>query len=397
MPDATLTCIDFWIKAGSKYERAGEEGLAHFLEHMLFKGGLNLKAGDFDREIESLGGSSNAATGFDDVHYYVLVPHDAVEIALEHLINLVLNPSFEPGEFRTEREVVLEEIAQNKDQPDEQIIKILLEMCWGNHPYGKPILGDKKSLLKMSPEDMEEFHQRRYNSNNFTIAIAGKIPNNLEKILNKRLAGPTLNLSAKQDQNEYLKNVYFNIERREIEVQRLESSRLIMAWPIPPAEEQVFLIGVDIATSLLAEGRRSRLIQHLREDLQIVESIEMDITLLEEGGLVLLEAYCRKDKLDNVENEIHIILKESIKSTINEEELKRAHQLVRNSHRFSIEASSNVASLIGSQALWERHQPLLKPLQYIEYWSTEKLQKTILSSLQPENASILIANPPNDK
>ena len=95
LPEAPLTCIDLWCKAGSAYEREGEEGIAHFLEHMIFKGSSKLKAGEFDLRIEALGGSSNAATGLDDVHFYVLVPPETIEEALNLLINLVLSPAID--------------------------------------------------------------------------------------------------------------------------------------------------------------------------------------------------------------------------------------------------------------------------------------------------------------
>ena len=393
MPDATLTCIDFWIRAGSRYEEIGEEGIAHFLEHMVFKGGMNLKAGDFDRQIEALGGSSNAATGFDDVHFFVQVPHDGVEIALELLLKLILTPSFETKEFEMEREVVLEEIAQHQDQPDEQVIQSLLKMCWGKHPYAKPILGTKRSLEKITPKDMKLFHERLYIDSNFSISIAGRIPNNLEDILNKRFASRIKRKKERNSNELKHQKLLFNKEHRSIEINRLESSRLLMAWPSPPAKEQLLLMGVDIATSLLAEGTRSRLIKHLREDLQIVESIEMDITPLEETGLVILEACCKESELQKVEKEIHNVLKSTIKKPIPDQEIERAKQIVRNSHCFSIEATSSVASLTGSQALWGRHQALLAPLNNIEYWDTERLVNLILKNLQPENASTLIARP----
>ena len=390
MPDATLTCIDLWIKAGSLYEQSGEEGMAHFLEHMVFKGGSNLKEGDFDREIEALGGSSNAATGFDDVHFYVLVPHESVKDALKLLLNLVLTPSFESKAFETEREVVLEEIAQHKDQPDEQIFQELLKMCWEGHPYGRPILGLKESLKDMGRINMQCFHQRLYTGNNCSISIAGQIPNNIEGILKTSLLNKLKNNPRKTNKK---RKLTFKKDYRQIKLNRIESSRLIMAWPIPPATKELIVMGTDIATSLLAEGRRSRLVERLREDLQIVESIDMDVTSLEEGGLILLEVNCLENQLNNVENEVNKILRETLENEPSKQELNRACQLVRNSYCFSIESTANVASIIGSQALWNRHQSLLNPLKNIEYWSSENLKKEIYSKLQPEDCSTLIVKP----
>jgi hypothetical protein len=114
LPQAPVTCLDFWCRAGSAAETPAESGLAHFLEHMVFKGSERLAAGDFDLRIEALGGSSNAATGFDDVHYHVLVPPSAAAEAVDLLLDLVLAPRLDPEDFDLERQVVLEELARER-------------------------------------------------------------------------------------------------------------------------------------------------------------------------------------------------------------------------------------------------------------------------------------------
>ena len=157
---STLTCIDFWCKGGSFYEIKNEEGMAHFLEHMIFKGSKNLKEGEFDLKIESLGGSSNAATGLDDVHYHVLVPPENIEEALNLLLELLLFPKIEEEAFEMENEVVLEEISQSIDQPDEIIYMKLLKECHSPHRYSRPILGDKKTVKNIIPKQMKLFHKK---------------------------------------------------------------------------------------------------------------------------------------------------------------------------------------------------------------------------------------------
>ena len=393
MPDASLTSLDIWVKAGSICERSGEEGLAHFLEHMVFKGSKNLKEGEFDKKIEALGGSSNAETGFDDVHYYVSVPSNVIEPALELLLSLVITPLINEDAFETERQVVLEEIAQHDDQPDEQIIQKLLETCWPNHAYGRPILGCERSLKSISPRQMKSFHKQQYQGDNCTIAIAGNYPNNLENILEGSLLA---SLESDRNTNFSLKNnstLCFQAGRKEIYINRLETARVIMAWPIPPANEQLEIMGADIATSFLSEGRRSRLVKRLREELQIVESIDMDITILEKGGLIMLEACCVEEQVDQVEKEINKVLIESSLKVPSSNEINRAYQLVKNYLCFSLETSGQIASVSGAHILWGREQELLEPIKHIDYWSKEKLQKEILQNLHPDKSCTLIARP----
>ncbi len=393
MPDTPLTCIDLWIRAGSSNEEAGEEGLAHFLEHMVFKGSTCHGTGEFDRKIEALGGSSNAATGFDDVHFHVLVPPKVIAPALELLLDLVLKPALLPDAYLMEREVVLEEIAQHNDQPEEKVFQELLSTCWANHSYGRPILGYKKSLTASSPAQMRDFHNRLYKGQNCCLSIAGTIPNNIEALIEGSLLSELGNYSTRDSTTKETSKLIFQKTRKEFEISRLESVRLLMAWPIAPAHEQVIIMGADIGTSLLAEGRRSRLVQRLKEDLQIVESIDMEVTALEEGGLILLEACCKENDLERVEKEINLVLKESLISPPKEQELNRACHLVKNGFCFNLEAASQVAALAGSQTLWHRPQDLLTPLKHIDYWSSSKLKDEIFMQLQPELSCTLIAKP----
>ena len=393
MVEASLICIDFWCKAGSFFEQPGEEGLAHFLEHMVFKGSRNLRAGEFDHKIEALGGSSNAATGLDDVHFHVLIPPQSVLEALELLLSLVFEPSLLPDAFETEREVVLEEIAQYKDQPDEQIYETLLKNCWSQHPYGRQILGIEESLMAKTPKDMDFFHKRRYIPKNCCLSIAGPISLTLKDIIKKSLSYRKIDRINNYSIKNNNKSLIFHKGSQEIYINRLESSRIIMAWPLPPANQQQLIMGIDLATTILSEGRRSKLVHRLREDLQIVESIDMDITILEQGGLIILEASCNKKNINIVRREIIDIINQIIDKGATEDEVNRAKQLVRNELIFSLETSSQLANIAGNKSLWNRKQPLQEQIEYITYWEKSRLNKDIFKFMRPELCNTLIASP----
>lgn len=398
LPGAGLTCLDFWCRGGSFWERPGEEGLAHFLEHMVFKGSERLQPGDFDRQIEALGGSSNAATGFDDVHFHVLVPPQETSAALDLLLDLVLHPTLDQDAFAMEREVVLEEISQYRDQPDDRVFQTLLELCFPEHPYGRPVLGLASSLKAMAPSGMSRFHQRRYQGAHCCLAVAGAIPGDLSD----RVSGSALTAlenGADHPPGNPLQGtpwpaaLPFQSGRHCQSFDRLESARLLMVWPTAPASDPIGVAGADLATTILSEGRRSRLVQRLREDLQIVESIDMDVTTLEQGSLVMLEACCPEDQLHQAETEIKQILQRCAETPVSDEELNRALQMVGNGYRFSLEAPGSVAACAGSQALWGRKRQLLEPLTDLEQWDAEALQERVMQQLQPEQACTLIARP----
>ena len=390
MPDASLTCLDLWCQAGSSWERTREEGLAHFLEHMVFKGSQQLPAGAFDREIEALGGSSNAATGFDDVHFHVLIPADQTNKALDLLLDLVLQPSLADDAFRLERDVVLEEIAQYADQPDEQVLQQLLSKACPGHPYGRPILGKPASLLAMTPEVMRGFHTQRYRGRNCCLAVAGPAFNGLRDRIN---ASALADLPGASSSAAPSHQAAVQPGRHEIKVDRLESARLLMLWSMAPASEQTTVMGADLATTVLGEGRRSRLVSELRENLQIVETVDMDLTVLEQGSLVTLEICCSEENVARAERAVTDQLKRAADKPIEPWELERSHRLVGNGLRFALESATQVAGMAANQMLWNRPQALLQPLEALKSWTDVTLQERLFTHLQPDQACTLVALP----
>ena len=394
MPEAPLTCLDLWCRAGSFTEAAGEEGMAHFLEHMVFKGSERLEAGAFDLAIEALGGSSNAATGFDDVHFHVLIPPETSQQALDLLLDLVLHPALEQESFRLEREVVLEEMAQYADQPDELVLQQLLKQGCPDHPYGRPILGERSSLLAMDPEAMRTFHERRYRGHHCCLAISGPKARELRATVESSALAqlpPDPQPSADAMDQVEPRGLRLQPGRHTMELARLESARLLMLWSGSTAHDQAWVMGADLATTLLGEGRRSRLVAQLREELRIAESVDMDLSVLEQGCLMTLEISCEPEDLEQVEATVHEQLAQA--AQFSAEELARGRQLVGNGLRYSLESVGQVAAQAASQMLWNRPQELLQPLQHLQAWTEERLSEDLMPLLQPSRACSLIATP----
>ena len=392
MEDSTLTCIDFWCRGGSNYEMKNEEGMAHFLEHMIFKGSEKLKEGEFDLKIESLGGSSNAATGLDDVHYHVLVPPENTEEALNLLLELLLFPKIEQDAFDTEKEVVLEEISQTIDQPDEIIYMKLLKECCSPHRYSRPILGNKQTVKNIIPKQMKLFHENHYVGKNCSLCIAGKVPNEIHSIINN---SKLKKLKATTEKNNIDNQITFNKGYKKVFIPRLEGGRILKAWELPPAKENLLILGSEIAATMLCEGRSSLIVKKLREEKRIIESIEIDLQILEEGGLIILDVCCPLENLKIAEKEINKILNQSTKVLFTKKDLDRAKKLIINNIYFGLELSNQIASTIGGQALWGRQESILKSIKDISYWTSKRLNKFIFPLFNPENSFTLIAKPKN--
>jgi predicted Zn-dependent peptidase len=166
-----------------------------------------------------------------------------------------------------------------------------------------------------------------------------------------------------------------------------------MAWWQPAAFHLENVIGADLATTVLAEGRRSRLVERLREQLRVVESIDLDLHTMECGSLALLEAVCGPEDLAEVREAITTVWREVMEQPIGEEEWARARRLVSNSYRFGLEAPSGVAGLIGNARLWGRDPLLAAPLEMLQRWTPSRLREEALASLDPERACVLEAVP----
>ncbi len=390
LADAPLVCLDFWCRAGSAWERPGESGLAHFLEHMVFKGSQSLAAGEFDRRVEALGGNSNAATGFDDVHYHVLIPPQAAPEALDLLLDLVLHPRLEAEAFAMERQVVLEELAQSEDQPEEVALQRLLSRACPGHPYGQPILGQRQALLSHDPEAMAAFHQRLYGGGRCVLALSGAVEDG--ELARRITSGPLAELAPSPAASPAAQLQLCQGEERLV-LPRLEAARLLMAWWQPAADDLEGVMGADLATTVLAEGRRSRLVERLREQLRIVESIDLDLHAMECGSLALLEAVCEPEELPEVRQAISQVWTELMAEEIGEAEWQRAQRLVANAYRFGLESAGSVAGLIGNSSLWGRRQSLQQPLELLQRWSPTRLRDQALMRLDPDQAYILEAVP----
>ena len=390
LPDAPVVCLDFWCRAGSAFEQVEESGMAHFLEHMVFKGSTDLGAGEFDRRIEALGGSSNAATGFDDVHFHVLIPPDGAAEALDLLLDLVLQPRLEGGDFAMERQVVLEELAQSEDQPEEVAFQELLRQACPNHAYGLPILGRREALEAHRPEAMADFHRRHYRADRCCLSMAGPLQG---LGLSERLQGSALAELIPASGESVVQPLSLHSGDTSLELARLEAARLLMAWRLPAAADQDAVVGGDLLTTLLAEGRRSRLVERLREQLRLVESIDLDLNVLESGCLVLLEAVCEPEQLAAVEQEVRRLLNELLERPPGEAELERARRLVGNGYRFSLEAPGSVAAMVGNSALWGREHNLEAPLNWMQQWDADRLSRELIPQLAPERAFTLRALP----
>ena len=387
-----LISIDIWCKAGSSFEDVDKNGTAHFLEHMIFKGSNKIMPGEFDHKIESLGGLSNASTGYDDVHYHVLVPPNNFKESLALLTNIVVAPDFNPDEFIKEKGVVIDEIKQQNDQPEERLFNYFLKRVWLSPNYANSILGTEHSIKNLEINDLVKFHSKHYTTEKICIAIAGNLSEEIYKIFEKSdLSGikesPNL-INLKNKPSLKIRN-----GRESVKFDNLEFSRIFMAWFIPNLNDQKNIIGLEILASILSVGRNSRLVKILKEDSNLVESVYVDVNAGELGGLFIMEASCESKDIDLVEKQINKTIDEiSNCKFLALDEIKKAINIVKSNYIFNLETSTQLSSFFGNELLWGRKSSINNLESHLKYWNDLDNFKEITEYIRGEKFT-LVASP----
>ncbi len=393
VPTTPVVVADIWVRAGATLEPKPWFGIAHFLEHMIFKGTPNLAAGVFDRKIENQGGVTNAATSYDYTHYSLTTAANHLQETLPDLGELVLNAAIPEDEFLRERDVVLEEIRQAQDNPDWMVFQSLAADIYQNHPYGRPILGGESEVRKHSPEAMRCFHHTHYQPENTTVVVVGGIQSNSALDLVDRAfehfpepAGYELPQLTK-------KPVLSGITRQEMSLPNLGQARLIMAWTAPGVDNLDVAYGLDILSAILAQGRTSRLIRDLREEQRLVQSIYSNFSLQRESSLFTITAWLDSENLDRVELLIRNHLEDLITSGVSEQEITRSRRLLCNDYAFSTETPNQLAGLYGYYNTIAEVELAVAYPEKIKSFDSQQLQKITQKYLSPSNYAVAVLKP----
>ena len=175
MPDVRSVSIGVWLSRGSRHDKVEERGMAHFIEHMLFKGTKTRSAEDIAQAIDSLGGQLDAFTAKECASYHVRVLDEHLSDALAVLSDVVLNPAFEPDEIAREKKVILEEIKMVEDTPDDFVHELFTQHFWEGHSLGLPILGSPDSISSFTATQLQDFFKRSYVASNVIVSAAGNL------------------------------------------------------------------------------------------------------------------------------------------------------------------------------------------------------------------------------
>jgi zinc protease len=393
LPATPVVVADVWIKAGVTAEPESWSGMAHFLEHAIFKGSPDIGVGEFDWIIENTGGVANAATSHDYAHFYLTTAASHLPQTLPCLADILLHASIPDEEFIRERDVVLEEINSCYDDPDWIGFQALCRDLYQRHPYGRSILGEKELLLQHTPNQMRCFHRTHYQPENMTVVIVGGMK--LEAALS--LVDECFNrFSVRSECPSVLVEAEppaIAIRRQELYLPRIEQARLLMGWMGPSAENLTEAIALDLLSVILTGGRSSGLVRELREEEQLVLDIGSDFSLQKDSSLFTVSAWLDAEYLSVVEAKICDRLWQLQDKPVSEVELNRAKRQLINNYTFSTETPSQLAGLYGYySAIATAEESALYP-QTIARLQSNLLQQIANRYLSPERYAITLLKP----
>ncbi len=394
IPTTPVVVADVWVSAGVTAEPESWYGMAHFLEHMIFKGTAKIAPGVFDQLIETRGGVSNAATSYDYAHFSLTTASTYIEEILPPMGELLLNAAIPDEEYMRERNVVLEEIRQAGDDPDWLGYQHLMTSIYSHHPYGRSILGCDRDIIKYTPQNMRCFHRNLYQPENMTVVIVGGISQ--EKAYG--LVADTFREFPQKCDHLPLKSVYHQpiiagIRRQEITLPRLESARLMMAWVAPGAEDLHTAYGLDLLSVLLADGRISRLVRDLREEQQLVQGIHSSFSLQKQSSLFTINAWLEPEYVERVEELIRYHLYDIGKNGISDNELRRCQRKLCNDFAFSTETPNQLAGLYGYYSTISTPEFAYIYPQNILAFTTAEIQTLAQDFISPHNYAVTVIYP----
>lgn len=386
MPGLKSASIGIWIKAGGRHESLEQNGVAHFLEHMAFKGTKRRSSLQIAEAIEDVGGYINAYTSREMTAYYARVLSDDVDLALDVVSDIVLNPVFNSSEIEVERGVILSEIGQALDTPDDIIFDWLQEVSYPDQPLGRSILGPAERVSNFQKQDLSKFVSENYGPDQMILAAAGAVDHEAIVRQCEEIFG---NLVSRK-QNQLLAGNFSGGEVRHIK--DLEQAHFALAFEGPNYKNSDIYTAQVFATAF-GGGMSSRLFQEVREKRGLCYSIFASAGAYSDTGTLTLYAGTSGDKVSELAN----ITMDEIKraaDNMNENEIARASVQMKAGLLMGLESPSSRAERLARMvAIWDRIPTLDEVIEKIDAVTVNSVRNFAASLIGGSPAALALYGP----
>lgn len=391
IPHSKSVTITILVKSGSRQDPTEKLGIAHFLEHMLFKGGGDLKTSmEVAMAIELLGGQSNAYTSYEYTGYYIKVPVEQFSKSIEILVKLISSPIFEEHELEKERGVIIEEIKGYQDIPIEKAKDASNYNLFNGDNLGEDIAGKIETVESITSDDIRNFYRSNYLANNMVISIAGAINHDIA--------------------NDSVQHLLSNIPSGDLVIPKefVQGNQPAESRTINYATEQAHLVmgGYSMArnselkyaqrvgTCILSYGFGARFFQALREQLGIAYYVNMSYAEFNEVGKYYVSAGFDKNRIKEAVKALHKLMDECVEGKLDAEEILRAKNYYKGLLVNEFETSEDISGWVGLQLLMDRDViTVAEYIEKIDQVTEEQVKEYWSKVLTEDNRFVTIVGP----
>lgn len=385
MPHVRSVSIGTWIASGSRLEKGFERGIAHFLEHMLFKGTTTRSAEDIARAVDSVGGNLDAFTSKELVSYNTKVLDEHLPIAWDILSDLVLNPVFDAEELEKEKGVILEELKMELDNPEYMVHELFVKHLWKGHGLSQPIIGTKPTIQGFTRDMLVDYHQRIYTPANIVITATGNLEHSqIMDMVAKSFEGRPVGKKLPKQKKPTVQSPFV------LKHKRTQQAHVYIGAPSYPIDHETRYASY-ILNTILGGGMSSRLFQNIRERQGLAYAVMSDLMLYRDGGAIAIYAGTSAETLHKVITSVMDEFRDLKNNPVPAEELRRAKEHLKGSLMLSLESTnSRMTNLARQQIFFGRFFSMDEMLASIEAVTAEEVQKLASDAFVTEKLSLTV-------
>jgi predicted Zn-dependent peptidase len=362
--------LGVWLTRGSRHETDRDSGIAHFVEHMLFKGTATRSAEDIAQAVDSIGGQLDAFTAKEYASYYVKVLDEHLPLAVDILSDIVLRPAFHDVDIEREKKVILEEIKMVEDTPDDLVHELFTQAFWEGHPLGRPILGTKESVEGLTQQRLRDHFRGAYAAENVIISAAGNLEHgSLREALEKAFGEmPSAGRTETWTPPAVVPKVV-------IRTKELEQSHICLGASSYPQNHDARYASYVLNT-MLGGSMSSRLFQNIREKRGLAYSVFSGINAYRDAGSLTVYAGCANEAVGEVIDLVVEEMKVIKQAPVPDSELRRAKDHLKGSVMLSLEnTASRMSHLARQEIYFDRQFSLDETLEGIEHVTPAEIQQ----------------------
>lgn len=379
--------LGIWVKAGSMDECIEEAGMAHFIEHMLFKGTNTRTARKIAEEFDQIGGDVNAFTSKDSTCFYVTVLSEHAEKALAILADMLFNSLFDQKEMEKEKLVILEEIATVNDTPDDEVDERLWTSMYGDQPVGRPILGEEKTIQTFTEESIRLFMNRTYTPHNLVVSVAGKYDDSLITYVSQLF-------SAMANEEVTTEKVLVKSEFQtevSLKAKDVEQTHLSLGFPgISSADKRIYELAV--LDSIIGSSMSSRLFQEVREERGLAYSIFSYYTSYADTGTFIFYGGTSPEKTNELYETMIQVIQSVVTDGVTESEVQNAKEQIKGGFLLGLEdTESRMARNGRNELLLREHKTIEEVVSLIEQVEKSSVENIAQQLLAHKHAISIIA------